>query len=45
MYSAKDDFPHVQYAFYLHALDTRSAGVRLKDADDANNADNADEGN
>jgi len=25
MYCAKGDFPHVQYAFYLHALDVRRA--------------------
>jgi len=25
MYCAKGDFPHVQYAFYLHALDARRA--------------------
>jgi len=25
MYCAKGDFPHVQYAFYLYALDARRA--------------------
>jgi len=25
MHCAKDDFPHDQYAFYLHAIDTRRA--------------------
>jgi len=25
MHCAKDDFQHAQYAFYLHAIDTRRA--------------------